>query len=81
MTSAAFLLAAGAALAAGQPEAKPAPAEDHRVVADCNAAAARRPLSGGAAARCSAAYERLLAHYGGYAAYVEARRARERRAR
>ena len=55
-----------------------APGEaDQRLVDRCNAAAADAPLPAALVARCSEAYERLLARHGGYAAYVAARRARE----
>jgi hypothetical protein len=42
---------------------------DMATVKACNAAAALRPLGPAAAAQCSEAYERLIAHFGGYAEY------------
>jgi hypothetical protein len=47
---------------------------DAEIVAACDAAARRGPLSPGDAAFCSEAYERLVARHGGYEAYRASRR-------
>jgi hypothetical protein len=76
-----LMLLAASAHAAPEPSPPPAVAQDAALVARCNAAAVVRPLTGGAVAQCSEAYERLLAYYGGYQANRAAAAQRDRAAK